>query len=173
MSIVLTILILGCCALFLYILIKSLINDRNIIYVGDKNKVLVYNEGDIRIIGRPDYIKREENNYVAYEYKSLKIKSKNAYLDHKLQLACYMRLVEKTFKQKPDYGIITYGNKRRFKISNTLELQQKLDKRIDRLKELKTGRAVPVRSHNVFEKCFACKYYPICKHRLGKKKMEG
>lgn len=166
----LTILILGCCAFLLYILIKSLANCRSIIYVGDRDKALVYNEGDIKIIGRPDYIKREENNYVPYEYKSLKIKSQNAYLDHKLQLACYMRLIEKTFGQRPDYGIITYGNNRIFRVDNTSELQQKLDRRIDRLKELKAGRATPVRNHDVFEKCFACKYYSVCKHRLEKKR---
>ena len=170
MAIVWTILILGCCALLLYSLIKSSTKDRSIIYVSDRDKALVYNEGDIKIIGRPDYIKREENNYVPYEYKSLEIKSKNAYLDHRLQLACYMRLIEKNFGQRPDYGIITYGNNKTFRISNTLELQQKLDKRISRLKELKAGRVEPVRNHNIFEKCFACKYYSICKHRLEKKR---
>ena len=170
MTIVWTILILGCCAVLLYSLIKLSTKDRNIIYVSGRNKALVYNEGDVRIIGRPDYIRREENNYVPYEYKSLKIKSQDAYLDHKLQLACYMRLIEKTFKQRPDYGIITYGNDIKFRISNSLELQQKLDKRISRLKELKAGRVEPVRNHNIFEKCFACKYYSICKHRLEEKR---
>lgn len=166
MIIVLTILIIVGCLFLLYILIKILADYRKIIYIGDKDKCLVYKEGDIKIIGRPDYIKKQENNYIPYEYKSLKIKSKDAYLDHKLQLVCYMRLVEKTFGRRPDYGIITYGNNRIFRIDNTSELQVKLDKSIQRLKELKTGRATPVRNHYIVEKCLACRYYPVCKHRL-------
>jgi len=173
MIIALTIAIGICCLFLLYLFIKVLGSRRNIIYIGDRDKALVYTEGDLKIIGKPDYIKREDNNYVPYEYKSLKIKSNAAYLDHKLQLACYMRLIEKTFNQKPGYGVITYGNKKTFKVDNTPQLQEQLEKRIGRLKELKTGKAMPARNHHIHAKCFACRYYSACKYRLGRKKSKA
>ncbi len=169
MVVAVTVLTIIGCLFLLYILIQILTDYRKIVYIGDENKCLVYEEGDIKVTGRPDYIKRQDNNYIPYEYKSFKIKSQDAYLDHKLQLACYMRLIEKTFGQRPDYGIITYGNNRIFRINNTSELQLRLDKNIQRLKELKTGRTTPVRNHCIFEKCLACRYNSVCKHRLEKK----
>jgi len=130
---------------------------------------LIYREANLKIVGRPIYIKREDTKYVPYEHESLKMEAKKPYLDHKLQLSCYMMLIEEFFGQKANCGMITYANNKTFKVDNTLALRHKLDKRIRRLKDLKMGKVSPVRNHHIFEKCFACKYYSNCKDRLGKR----
>lgn len=166
MIILLTILIILAFFFLLYCFIKLLTRRKDIVYSSKRNQPLEYTTEDITLKGRPDYIKREEGNYVPYEYKSLKIKAKDAYLDHKLQLACYMRLIEKSYRIRPDYGVITYGNKRNFKVDNTIGLQKELDRRINRLKELKTNRAKPTRNHYIRLKCAACRHNPTCAERL-------
>lgn len=150
----------------LYFLVRLLFIHEKIVYIRDKENPLVYDDGYITLIGSPDYIKKRGKNYIPHEYKKLKIKSHDAYLSHKLQLASYMLLIEKTFKKRPKYGIITYANNMSFKVDNTPELHRTLSKRIGRLKELKTGRAKPVRNHSIVERCFSCKYCPFCKQRL-------
>jgi CRISPR-associated exonuclease Cas4 len=113
--------------------------------------------------GRPDYILREEGQYIPVE-----IKSRTAPLapfpSHLVQLAAYCYLVQSIYGKRPPHGVIKYRNR-----SFAVDYDQKMEDLL--LDTLETIRAcddgLPSRSHSNPARCRSCGYRDLCEERLN------
>ncbi|MBI3161714.1 MAG: CRISPR-associated protein Cas4 [Chloroflexi bacterium] len=121
-------------------------------------------DSELELTGKPDYLVEKNGKIIPVEVKSGRA-PEAPYDSHIYQLAAYCRLVEKTYKNRPPYGIIHYEN-RDFAVDYTRELEQSL---IDLLVEMKRDEHktdVP-RSHEQAGRCAKCGYRNICEQSLA------
>lgn len=121
----------------------------------------------LALTGRPDYLVRVQGAVVPVEVKSTRV-SQSPYDSHIFQLAAYCLLVERTFGQRPPYGILHYPN-RTFAVDYTPELEQAL---LDLLEEMRADeRALERhkevdRSHDSRARCRSCGFRSACDQAL-------
>lgn len=129
---------------------------------GEVEKPLFY--AALGLTGKPDYLIEKDGQIIPVEVKSGRA-PESPYDSHIFQLASYCLLVEKTYRKRPQYGIIHYEN-RDFAIEYTRELESALmellaDMRIDEAK-----KDVP-RSHEQPSRCRGCGFRNVCDQKLG------
>ena len=115
------------------------------------------------LTGKPDYLIQQNGQIIPVEVKSGRA-PEAPYDSHIFQLASYCLLVDKTYGQRPPYGIIHY-NDRDFAVDYTQELESKL---LDLLVEMKRDehkRDVP-RSHEQVSRCARCGFRKVCDESL-------
>jgi CRISPR-associated exonuclease Cas4 len=121
------------------------------------------------LTGRPDYLVEENGALIPVEVKSGRAPAL-PHDSHLYQLAAYCLLVERTYNQRPPYGILRYRDKT-FSIDYTPVLERELLALMDamRAQERSSRRAkgeAPARSHHEPGRCARCGYRDICDQRL-------
>jgi CRISPR/Cas system-associated exonuclease Cas4 (RecB family) len=114
------------------------------------------------LAGKPDAIIVENGFIIPVERKPLARKIRDRYV---AQLLVYMRLVEEFEGKKPPYGYLILGpNCRKFKIDNSEERQQWLQKMLDEMREVLVGK--PATATPEIRKCQKCYVKESCQSRL-------
>ncbi len=117
------------------------------------------------LVGKPDYLVRQGRQMIPIEVKSSPAPGDGPRRSHILQLAAYCLLVEETYSQRPDRGIIKYAD-RTFEIDNTPSLQSALLDVLDAMHhDMAQGRSN--RSHHEAARCARCGYRDACDERLA------
>jgi len=129
---------------------------------GKVEKPLFYTA--LGLAGKPDYLVRQNGKIIPVEVKSGRA-PEAPYDSHIYQLAAYCLLVEKTYNNRPPYGIIHYEN-RDFAIDYTRELENTLIDLLVEMKQDEHKKNVP-RSHEMAERCAKCGYRKICDQSLA------
>jgi len=118
-----------------------------------------------KIVGKPDYITKKNNQYIPVEIKT------GAYTfpqkNHILQLAAYCQLVEETYKSFVPYGILVYNKSNQFKIPFNPKLRYELEKTIKNMKHILKTEVIS-RNHNDIIKCINCSMRLYCKLKINK-----
>ena len=110
------------------------------------------------LAGRPDAVISEEGFFIPVECKPLARKIRDRYV---AQLLVYMRLVEEFEGRKPPYGYLILGPScRRFKIENSPERQEWLQRMLDEMKEIAAGKPAQPAPHP--RKCSRCDVKDSC-----------
>jgi CRISPR-associated exonuclease Cas4 len=121
------------------------------------------NDPEWGLTGRPDYILQTKDGQVPVEVKTGHT-PKHAYRSHRLQVACYLRLLESTGK-KPEYGMVSYPDGV-FRVAWDDALRQDLRTTLDRMQAAKKeGRAD--RDHDQAARCRGCARREACTQKLG------
>jgi len=115
------------------------------------------------LTGKPDYLIKQGDQIVPVEVKSSRAPN-DPYDSHVMQLAAYCLLVERSFHQRPPYGVLRYSD-RTFQIPYTEDLELKLLDLIESVRSKKNNEDVP-RSHTSLSMCNGCGYRNICDQRL-------
>ena len=128
---------------------------------GPVEKPLYYAE--LGLTGKPDYLVEQKNQIIPVEVKSGRA-PEAPYDSHIFQLASYCLLVDKTYGNRPPYGIIHYAN-RDFAVDYTPELESNL---LDLLIEMRRDeyRSSVPRSHEDSARCARCGFHTACDQRL-------
>ncbi len=119
---------------------------------------------DLNLAGKPDYLVEKGKNIIPVEVKSSR-RATGPYDSHIFQLAAYCLLVERTFGQRPPYGLLHYPD-RTYAIDYTPTLEGAL---LDTLAEMRRceRRRDPDRSHEQPERCSHCGFRGTCDQRLS------
>ena len=119
---------------------------------------------DLGLTGKPDYLIEQNGRLIPVEVKTGRT-PEAPYDSHIFQLAAYCLLVERTFRQRPPYGIIHYSN-RDFAVDYTPELEAAL---LDLLADLRRDevRHAIHRSHEEQHRCLRCGFRDVCEERLA------
>ena len=102
------------------------------------------------LTGKPDYLVRQGDKIVPVEVKSGRTPS-SPYDSHIFQLAAYCLLVHRIYGQRPDYGIVRYGQ-RSFEIEYTVQLEQELLDLLENIRANDRNRSID-RSHHQPARC--------------------
>lgn len=114
------------------------------------------------LAGKPDALISEFGCIIPIERKPLARKIRDRYV---AQILVYMRLVEEFEGKKPPYGYLILGPTcRRFKIDNTPERQDWLQKLIDEMQGILQGGPCIPAPHP--KKCSRCDVREACKFRM-------
>jgi CRISPR-associated exonuclease Cas4 len=115
------------------------------------------------LTGRPDYLIETNAAIIPVEVKSSRAPSL-PYDSHVFQLAAYCLLVERTYGQRPPYGILRYRD-RSFTIDYSPALENELENLLQAMR-LQQRRGEANRSHNEPARCARCGYRGICDQKL-------
>jgi CRISPR-associated exonuclease Cas4 len=115
------------------------------------------------LTGKPDYLVEENDHLIPVEVKSGRAPNL-PHDSHIYQLAAYCLLVERTYGQRPPYGILRYRD-RSFSIDYTAELERELEDLLDTMR-MQERRGEAGRSHNEPARCARCGYRDYCDQRL-------
>lgn len=118
---------------------------------------------ELGLTGKPDYLVEVGKLVIPVEVKSRRV-AQGPYDSHIYQLAAYCLLVEKTFGQRPPYGILHYAN-RTYQIDFTTELETNTLALLDEIRAQDRRRSVE-RSHEETERCRGCGFRASCDQRL-------
>lgn len=132
---------------------------------GSKRKGILANDDmtlrsdRLGLVGRPDrIIKHPKGYWIPIEKKSAhKVQD-----SHRVQLCVYMILIEEKTGQRPPYGIISLGNGREQKITNSEKLRQMTWQHIHAVREIKHRLNRPAAATPFPAKCRACGYRDSC-----------
>jgi CRISPR-associated exonuclease Cas4 len=128
---------------------------------GKLEKPLFYSA--LELTGKPDYLIQQNGQIIPVEVKSGRAPDA-PYDSHIYQLAAYCLLVEKTYKNRPPYGIIHYEN-RDFAVDYTRELEESLLDLLADIKRDEHKNNIP-RSHEQAARCARWGFRKVCDQRL-------
>lgn len=115
-----------------------------------------------RLAGRPDAVVVDRGYHVPVERKPLAKKLRDRYV---AQLLVYMRLIEEFEGKRPPHGYLILGqNARRVKIDNSAERQRWLQKMLDEMQDILSGKTTAVAKPEP-RKCRNCPVRERCKFR--------
>jgi len=120
-------------------------------------------DASIGLTGKPDYLIKVDGQLIPAEVKS-SYAPHNPYDSHILQLAAYCVLVDRTYGERPPYGLLRYRN-RTFKIPFTYALEEKVLEMISTIRLSKSRTDIP-RSHNHAARCARCGYRNTCDQKI-------
>jgi CRISPR/Cas system-associated exonuclease Cas4 (RecB family) len=109
--------------------------------------------------GRPDYVLATDHGPVPVEVKSSKAPDQ-PHQSHRLQLACYLRLLEANGRA-PNYGMIQYRDGL-FRVNWDNKLRTDLRVILERMSAGETDR-----DHHHVARCIGCARRDACDQRLG------
>ena len=122
----------------------------------------LYSSG-LGLTGKPDYLVQQNGRIIPVEVKSGRA-PKTPYDSHIYQVAAYCLLVEKSFGQRPPYGILHYQD-RDFAIDYTPQLESALLSLLDEIRRDERRQNVP-RSHQAPARCRGCGFRATCDEAL-------
>src|SRR4051795_3729018 len=76
----------------------------------------------LQLVGRPDRIVRQGENFIPEEWKS----SKRVNQGHRLQLGTYFLLIEEEYGVRPPFGVVVLGDGSRVEVENTEALRSEV-----------------------------------------------
>ena len=119
---------------------------------------------ELALTGKPDYLVEQNGRLIPVEVKTGR-PPEAPYDSHIFQLASYCYLVNKTYGQRPPYGILHYPG-RDFAIDYTSELESAL---LDILANMRIDerRSSIARSHEEVARCRRCGFKEGCDQRLA------
>jgi len=115
------------------------------------------------LAGKPDYLVEQNGSLLPVEVKPNR-SAPQPYQSDILQLAAYCLLVEETYEQQPEYGLIRYRD-RTFAVDYTPELRETLLATLDAMHRDAVARDVD-RSHQQAGRCRACGFRADCAQSL-------
>jgi CRISPR-associated exonuclease Cas4 len=114
--------------------------------------------------GRPDYVLETSSGFVPVEVKTSRTPER-PHANHRLQLACYLRLLEAKTGKPPEYGLLNYPEGV-FRVAWDDGLQTELKKTLDRIEAARVeGKAD--RDHAQPGRCRGCARRDACEQRLA------
>lgn len=114
--------------------------------------------------GRPDYVLETKAGFVPVEVKSSKTPA-HPHANHRLQVGCYLRLLEVTAGQPPAYGLLNYPEGV-FRIAWDDALRRDVQATLGRIAQARaTGKAD--RDHEHAARCRGCARRDACEQRLA------
>lgn len=120
-------------------------------------------DAELDLVGRPDYLIRQNGELVPVEVKSGR-SPKKPYDSHIFQAAAYCLLVNSNFGLRPSHALIRYPE-RTFKVNFTQALEQDLRAILAEMRAY-SATALPQRSHQQASRCRACGFLEICDQSL-------
>jgi CRISPR-associated exonuclease Cas4 len=118
---------------------------------------------NLGLTGKPDYLIEQDGKLIPVEVKTGRT-PEAPYDSHIFQVAAYCLLVEKTYGQRPAYGLIHYPH-RNFAIDYTPELESALLEQLAEMRRDESRRDVP-RSHDQPTRCQHCGFRRVCDQKL-------
>ncbi len=106
----------------------------------------------LQLVGRPDRIVKQGNNYIPEEWKS----SKRVSHGHRLQLATYFILIEEEYGVRPDHGVVVLGDGSRVTVNNTEALREEVLSIAAKIRAHRAVIAEPVPVCQPASKCRRC-----------------
>jgi CRISPR/Cas system-associated exonuclease Cas4 (RecB family) len=120
----------------------------------------LYDES-LGIKGRPDAIIEEDGFFIPVNFLPV---TKKIHDRHIIRLVAHLRLIELTRGQRPPYGTLLVGKKKRaVRVKNTDEKQEWLDNILAEMREVQNGTKIPIPAP-VRYKCKNCDVRQKCKH---------
>ncbi len=130
--------------------------------LGGEGRLLRDQEWDLS--GRPDYVLHTPRGFVPVEVKT-GTTPPHPHRNHKLQLACYLRLLGTETGQDPEYGLVNYPDGV-FRVAWDAALRQDLRDTLRRIGQArKEGKAD--RDHQHVGRCIGCSRRAACDQRLA------
>lgn len=117
------------------------------------------------LTGRPDYIVDTELGPVPVEVKSGRAHAA-PYDSHIYQLAAYCLLIDRSFNERPEYGILHYSNKD-FAVDYTPEVENQIIHLLREIRSMSRKKSVN-RSHESVNRCKKCGFQVICNQSLSR-----
>jgi len=116
-----------------------------------------------KIAGKPDYIVKQNRNYLPVELKTGK--NVEPQKNHVLQLAAYCQLLEENYGGFVPYGILVYNNSYQYKIPFDPRLRFELENTITKMRQyMISGKITP--NHNDSHRCIACSMRKYCNKKI-------
>jgi len=115
------------------------------------------------LTGKPDYLVEQNGHLIPVEVKPNR-SSSQPYDSDVLQLAAYCLLVEETYGQRPEHGLIRYQNQT-FAVDYIPRLREMLLDTLDAMRRDAVARDVD-RSHQQAGRCRACGFRADCAQSL-------
>lgn len=116
------------------------------------------------LTGRPDYLVEQSGHLVPVEVKPSRT-ALQPYDSDVLQLAAYCLLVEETYGQRPEHGLIRYQNQT-FAVDYTPALREMLLDTLDAMRRDAVAQDVD-RNHEQAGRCRACGFRAGCEKSLA------
>lgn len=120
-------------------------------------------DAQLNLVGRPDYLIRQNGELIPVEVKSGR-SPKKPYDSHIYQAAAYCLLVSANYQQRPSHALIRYPE-RTFKINFTQQLEDDVRHLLSEMRAFADG-ILPQRSHEHTARCRACGYLEVCDQSL-------
>ena len=118
---------------------------------------------DAMLTGKPDYLVEDKGAIIPVEVKS-SWAPPEPHPGHILQLLAYCLLVERTYGQRPPYGILRYRN-RSFAIEYSPAGEQELRALLEEMHAAARQKEQP-RSHDEPARCDRCGFRSVCDQKL-------
>lgn len=114
--------------------------------------------------GRPDYVLETKSGFVPVEVKSGKT-PQHPHPNHRLQLACYLRLIEAKTGTAPEYGLLNYPDGV-FRVAWDGPARVELRAVLQRIEDARTAGKAD-RDHEQPGRCRGCARREACTQRLA------
>lgn len=114
--------------------------------------------------GRPDYVLETGSGFVPVEVKSSRTPPR-PHPNHRLQLACYLRLIEAKTGKAPEYGLLNYPEGV-FRVAWDEALRAELKGTLDRIAAARVA-GVADRDHDHVGRCVGCARRDACDQKLA------
>lgn len=114
--------------------------------------------------GRPDYVLETQSGFVPVEVKAARTPPR-PHANHRLQLGCYLRLIEVKTGKPPEYGLLNYPEGV-FRVAWDDGLRAEVKATLERMAQARAaGRAD--RDHEHVARCRGCARRDACDQRLA------
>lgn len=131
--------------------------------VGALPQVPLLIDDELQLIGKPDYIVRRGRDLIPVEVKPLR-RAKRPYESDIYQLMAYCLLMERTYGQRPPYGLLRYAT-HTFRIDYDDDMAATVIDVVTHMHALHDAVDVP-RQHNSITRCRGCGFWQQCDQSL-------
>lgn len=114
--------------------------------------------------GRPDYVLETKAGFVPVEVKAAKTPP-HPHLNHRLQLGCYLRLLEVKTGKPPPYGLVTYPEGV-FRVEWDERLRGEVQSVLQQIAKARAADRAD-RDHEHVGRCLGCARRGACEQRLA------
>ena len=114
--------------------------------------------------GRPDYVLETASGFVPVEVKASRT-PEHPHANHRLQLACYLRLLEVKTGKAPEYGLLNYPEGV-FRVAWDDALRAELKGTLNRIASARAS-GVADRDHHHRGRCIGCARRDACDQKLA------
>ena len=114
--------------------------------------------------GRPDYVLETKSGFVPVEVKASRT-PEHPHPNHRLQLACYLRLIEAKTGKAPEYGLLNYPDGV-FRVAWDEPQKAELKATLDRIAQARAAGQAD-RDHGHVGRCLGCARRDACGQKLA------
>ncbi|MFZ9857853.1 MAG: CRISPR-associated protein Cas4 [Roseiflexaceae bacterium] len=120
-------------------------------------------DDELQLVGKPDYIVRRGADLIPVEVKPLR-RAKRPYESDIYQLLAYCLLIERTYGNRPPYGLLRYATQT-FRIDYDDDMAASVIDIVMQMHHLHDTQDVP-RNHNSVMRCRGCGFWQKCDQSL-------